>query len=639
MIHLQDLQLIRGGQKLFDGASLTVHAGHRVGLVGANGCGKSTLFALLRGELEVDGGDVKLPANWTIASVKQETPALERPAIDYVIDGDARYRALEAKLATAQTHNDGDAIARIMGDIEQAGGYDIRARAGSLMHGLGFNGGDELRAVSSFSGGWRMRLNLAQALICPSDLLLLDEPTNHLDLDAVFWLADWLTSYKGTLLLISHDRDFLDDVVTHICHVEHQKLNSYTGNYESFERQRAARLAQQQAMFERQQTQRAHLQSFIDRFKAKATKARQAQSRIKALERMEELQAAHVDSPFSFVFENAATLPSPLLAIDKVSLGYGDKQILSNVSLRLQPGERIGLLGPNGAGKSTLIKFLAGGLAPQRGDLVPAQGLKVGYFAQHQLEYLDAGASALLHLQRLAPQVREQELRDFLGHFDFRGDKALDPIAPFSGGEKARLALALIVWQRPNLLLLDEPTNHLDLEMREALTLALQDFDGAMVIVSHDRHLLRTTTDTFLRVSHGEVAPFDGDLDDYHKWLKDREKVANAGADAVPAKDNSAQSRKDRKRLEAEHRSKTRPLKQKIEKLDKTMASLGDKLATIESRLGDADIYEAANKAELTRLLKEQGDARAELETVELEWMTLSEELEGLDSAFEEQFA
>ncbi|WP_115717246.1 ABC transporter ATP-binding protein [Gallaecimonas mangrovi] len=638
MIHLQDLQLIRGGQKLFDGANLTVHAGQRIGLVGANGCGKSTLFALLRGELEVDGGDVKLPANWTIASVKQETPALERSAIDYVMDGDTRFRHIEAQLATAQAKNDGNAIARLMADLEQAGGYDIHARAGALLHGLGFNGGDEKRPVSAFSGGWRMRLNLAQALICPSDLLLLDEPTNHLDLDAVFWLADWLNSYQGTLLLISHDRDFLDDVVTHIVYVEHNKLNSYTGNYESFERQRAARLAQQQAMFERQQSQRAHLQSFIDRFKAKATKARQAQSRIKALERMEELQAAHVDSPFSFRFENATTLPSPLLAIDKVSLGYGENAILSNVSLRLQPGERIGLLGPNGAGKSTLIKFLAGDLQALCGDLVAAQGLKVGYFAQHQLEYLDASASALLHLQRLAPQTREQELRDFLGHFDFRGDKALDPIAPFSGGEKARLALALIVWQRPNLLLLDEPTNHLDLEMREALTLALQDFDGAMVIVSHDRHLLRTTTDTFLRVSHGEVAAFDGDLDDYHKWLKDREKAASDTV-AGDSKDNSAQSRKDRKRLEAEHRTQTRPLKQKIDKLDQTMANLSEKLAGIESRLGEADIYEAANKAELTELLKAQGDAKAELETVEMAWMELSEQLEALNSAFEENLA
>ncbi|WKE65190.1 ABC transporter ATP-binding protein [Gallaecimonas kandeliae] len=639
MIHLQDLQLIRGGQKLFEQANLTVHAGQRVGLVGANGCGKSTLFALLRGELELDGGDARLPANWTIASVKQETPALQKPAIDYVIDGDQHYRDLEARLAKAQEKDDGEAMARIMGELETAGGYDIRARAGALLHGLGFKAGDEQRPVSDFSGGWRMRLNLAQALICPSDLLLLDEPTNHLDLDAVFWLADWLLGYKGTLLLISHDRDFLDEVVTHIVQVENRQLNAYTGNYESFERQRAARLAQQQAMFERQQSQRAHLQSFIDRFKAKATKARQAQSRIKALERMEVLQAAHVDSPFSFQFENAATLPSPLLAIDKVRLGYGDKAILENVSLRLQPGERIGLLGPNGAGKSTLIKFLAGELEPLGGDITPAQGLKVGYFAQHQLEYLDAGASALLHLQRLAPQAREQELRDFLGHFDFRGDKALEPIAPFSGGEKARLALALIVWQRPNLLLLDEPTNHLDLEMREALTLALQDFDGAMVIVSHDRHLLRTTTDQFLRVSHGQVAPFDGDLDDYHKWLKEQDRAQNQGLQEAEAKGHSAASRKDRKRLEAEHRTKTRPLKQKLDKLDQAMGKLSEKLAAIESRLGEADIYEAANKAELTQLLKEQGDLKAELETVELDWMGLTEELEALDNAFEEQFS
>lgn len=637
MIHLQDLQLIRGGQKLFDGANLTVHTGQRVGLVGANGCGKSTLFALLRGELELDGGNASLPANWTIASVRQETPALARTALDYVIDGDQHYRQVEAELAAARTADQGEHIARLLGELETLGGYHIHARAGALLHGLGFAPGDEQRPVSSFSGGWRMRLNLAQALLCPSDLLLLDEPTNHLDLDAVFWLADWLTRYQGTLLLISHDRDFLDDVVTHICQVENRQLHSYSGNYESFERQRAARLSQQQALYDKQQSERAHLQRFIDRFKAKATKARQAQSRIKALERMEVLHAAHVDSPFSFQFSAAEALPSPLLAVKDVSLGYGTEPVLRNVKLRLQPGERIGLLGPNGAGKSTLIKCLAGELPARSGELVPAQGLKIGYFAQHQLEHLDANASALLHLQRLAPEVREQQLRDFLGHFDFRGDKALEPIAPFSGGEKARLALALIVWQKPNLLLLDEPTNHLDLQMREALTLALQDFDGAMVIVSHDRHLLRTTTDQFLRVAEGVVTPFDGDLDDYHRWLSEQQK--NPATSGESAKDNSAQSRKDKKRLEAQHRQQTRPLKQQLDKLDQAMTTLSALLADIEQQLADPALYDNDNKAELTALLKRQGDSRAELEQVESDWMALTEQLDALNSDFEDSLA
>ncbi|WP_341502188.1 ABC transporter ATP-binding protein [Gallaecimonas sp. GXIMD4217] len=636
MIHLQGLQLIRGGRKLFDGANLSLHAGQRLGLIGANGCGKSTLFALIKGELELDGGDFSLPGDWVIASVAQETPALDRAALDYVIDGDRRYRQLEAQLAEAQQRDDGNAMARLMAELEQAGSYDIQARAGALLHGLGFGAEQMQRPVKAFSGGWRMRLNLAQALMCPSDLLLLDEPTNHLDLDAVFWLTDWLKGYRGTLVLISHDRDFLDEVVTHIAHVHQQQLHLYAGNYAAFERQRAEKLAQQQALYEKQQAQRAHLESFINRFKAKASKAKQAQSRIKALERMEDLAPAHIDSPFSFDFPQANSLPSPLLAVDKVSLGYGDRPLLSNVGLRLQPGQRIGLLGPNGAGKSTLIKFLAGELPALAGEVVQAQGLKVGYFAQHQLEHLDAGASPLLHLQRLAPEKREQELRDFLGRFDFRGDKAKEAIGPFSGGEKARLALALIVWQAPNLLLLDEPTNHLDLEMRQALTLALQGFEGAMVIVSHDRHLLRTTTDDFWCVLDGAVRPFEGDLDDYHQWILSRERQANAGNQAE-AKAHSAQSRKDRKRLEAEHRQKTRPLRNRLDKLDQAMARAGQALADMEQRLGDTGLYDAARKAELTQLLQQQAEARAALEEAELEWMDISEELEALDRAFAEE--
>lgn len=634
MIVASEVELIRGGRKLLDGASATIHPGHKVGLVGKNGSGKSTFFALIRGELTLDGGSCTLPSGWQIAGVAQETPALDCSALDYVIDGDKEFRALEARLSTAEAADDGMLVAELHGRLDTIGAWSIRARAAELLHGLGF--GDEQLAspVRSFSGGWRMRLNLAQALLCRSDLLLLDEPTNHLDLDAVIWLEKWLKSYQGTLILISHDRDFLDAVVGRIIHIENGKLNEYTGGYSDFELQRAEQLAQQQSMFEKQQREMAHMQAYVDRFRYKASKARQAQSRLKAMERMEKILPAHADSEFSFEFREPSALPTPLIAMENLSAGYGDKVILEKIKLNLVPGSRIGLLGRNGAGKSTFIKMLAGSNPPLSGKLEVSAGVSIGYFAQHQLETLRPDDTPLAHLARLAPDKPEQELRNYLGSFGFHGDKALDKVAPFSGGEKARLVLALITWQKPNLLLLDEPTNHLDLEMRHALTLALQGFEGAMVVVSHDRHLLRTTTDDFYLVHAGRVEAFDGDLDDYHKWLGEQEKEANAKPADAPLSANSAVARKDQKRREAEFRQATRPLRQKLEKLEASMEQLQGKLGEIETQLADPAIYEESAKGRLSELLKSQGPLKEQLEAVELEWMSLSEELETMEQAF-----
>ena len=500
MLTLRQLSLQRGGKPLFENVSLTVYPGWKVGVIGANGSGKSSLFALLRDELHPDIGDLDLPPRWTVAHVAQETPALPAPALEFVLDGDAELRQIERDLQAAEVAHDGARQAELHAHFDAIDGYSARARAGKLMSGLGFATDQLERPVAEFSGGWRVRLNLARALMCRSDLLLLDEPTNHLDLDAVLWLEQWLRGYPGTLLLISHDRDVLDNVADHIAHIDQHRITLYPGHYTAFEEQRAARLALQQAAYEKQQREITHLESFIARFRAKATKARQAQSRIKALERMERIAAAHVDSPFEFGFAAPERLPNPLLAVEKVAAGYGERQVLDRVDLVIGPGTRLGLLGPNGAGKSTLIKLLAGMLRPLAGRIEIGQGLAIGYFAQHQLEQLRPDWSALRHLQQLDERASEQELRNFIGGFGFHGDRALDPVAPFSGGEKARLALALLVWQRPNLLLLDEPTNHLDLDMRHALTLALQDYQGALIVVSHDRHLLRTVTDEFLLV-------------------------------------------------------------------------------------------------------------------------------------------
>lgn len=639
MIVLSSLQIRRGVQVLLDKASATINPGQKVGLIGKNGSGKSTLLSLLKGEIHADEGSVNFPSGWSLAWVNQETPALDIPAIDYVIDGDREYRHLEKELALANQKNDGHAIATLHGKLDAIQAWTVNSRAATLLDGLGFSQQQLQQPVRSFSGGWRMRLNLAQALLCRSDLLLLDEPTNHLDLDAVIWLEKWLKSYTGTLILISHDRDFLDPIVDKIIHIEHQQLFEYTGNYSSFERQRAAKLAQQQALYQHQQERVAHLQHYIDRFKAKATKARQAQSRIKMLERMELIAPAHVDNPFRFSFRQPESLPNPLLRMEKVSAGYGDKTILESIKLNLVPGSRIGLLGRNGAGKSTLIKLLAGEIQPQTGDIGLAKGVKLGYFAQHQLETLRSDESPLQHFVRMAPQETEQSLRDYLGGFGFRGDKVNEVTERFSGGEKARLVLALIVWQRPNLLLLDEPTNHLDLDMRQALTEALIDFEGALVVVSHDRHLLRSTTDDLYLVHDRKVEPFDGDLDDYQQWLTNLQKQLSSPTDDAtdePAgNNNSAQNRKDQKRREAEFRTLTQPIRKAISQNEQQIDKLNAQLSDIEEKLSDSGLYDNSRKAELTELLQKQVNIKSQLEETEMNWLEANEKLEAMTKEFE----
>ena len=625
MINIRAMALMRGGKPLLQNTSLSIFPGHHVGLVGRNGTGKSSLFALLRGELQVEQGSCDLPKQWRIASVKQETPALQRSAIDYVLDGDTELRALEQRLAQAEADHDGVAIGALHDQLATIGGYDANARAASLLDGLGFSQSQIYQPVAAFSGGWRMRLNLAQALIARADLLLLDEPTNHLDVDAIFWLEDWLKRFPGTLIVISHDRDFLDAVAEQIIQIEHQTATSYSGNYSSFERQLSERLAQQQAQFDKEQAQRKHLQAYIDRFRYKASKARQAQSRIKALERLQSSAPLLADSGFQFRFREPVALPNPLLTLAKVQAGYGDHVVLRDIKFNLVPGSRIGLLGRNGAGKSTLVKLLAGELNAQAGVVQLSNGVKLGYFAQHQLELLDIAATPLMHLQRLDEQATEQQLRDFIGGFGFSGEQALSTVGPMSGGEKARLVLALIVYQRPNLLLLDEPTNHLDSTMREALVFALQDYQGAMVIVSHDRHLLRTTVDEFYLVANQQVQPFAGDLDDYHDWLK--QQVTQPQVTSAAGSANTP-SRKDEKREAAQRRQALKPLKDALQQAERVMTKHEQELATVTAQLGDNDLYSASRKAELTQLLAQQAQLQQQLEQAELAWMEAAEALQ-----------
>jgi ATP-binding cassette subfamily F protein 3 len=606
-----------------------IHPGQKIGLTGANGSGKSSLFALLLGELHPEAGDLFMPPGWVIAHVAQETPALDQAALEFALDGDAVLRRVEHDLAAASAADDGHLVGELHGRLGEIDGYGARARAAELLHGLGFSDADFAKPVAAFSGGWRVRLNLAQALMSRSDLLLLDEPTNHLDLDAVIWLESWLKNYPGTLLLISHDRDFLDAVATHIVHIENHVLKLYSGGYSDFERQRAAQLAVQQSMFEKQQRERAHLESFVERFRAKATKARQAQSRIKALARMEDVSAAHVDSPFTFRFREPANAPDPLLDLREASVGYGAQPILSNLELTLRPGERIGLLGRNGAGKSTLIKLLAGEIKLLAGTRSEGKGLAIGYFAQHQLEQLRPDESPIQHMLRLAPQTREQELRDFLGGFDFRGDMVQTPCGPFSGGEKSRLALALLIWQRPNLLLLDEPTNHLDMEMRHALNLALQEFDGGVVLVSHDRSLLRATCDRFLLVADGGAPAFDGDLDDYRDWLNQQhilQSAASANPDKAIRREQRAASQADRQVTLA----KRRPLVKELAQLEQKLAVWQNEKNGLNERLADIALYEAAQRDTLQSLLKHQGTILQTIENAEERWLELQEALEQL---------
>ncbi|MGM0906443.1 MAG: ribosomal protection-like ABC-F family protein [Pseudomonadota bacterium] len=633
MIRAEAITLLRGGDVLFEDSDLQVFPGHRVGLVGRNGCGKSSLFALLRGELSADSGNIHLPADWRIASVAQDTPALDKSAIDYVMDGDTEFRQLEAQLTQAEIDNNGEAIAHCHDKLASIGAYDIQPRTASLMAGLGFTQEQLQQPVKAFSGGWRMRLNLAQVLIARADLMLLDEPTNHLDVDAIFWLESWLKQYDGTLLLISHDRDFLDSVTTDIVHIEHKRLNSYRGNYSQFERQRAEHMAQQQSEYEKAQVMRQHLQAYVDRFRYKASKAKQAQSRLKAIEKLPNQAPLRAESGIDFHFLTPEKLPNPLLTLRDAKAGYGDTTILEKIKLNLVPGTRLGLLGRNGAGKSTLIKLLAGELEPMAGERLVNPGLSIGYFAQHQLETLDLAASALLHLQRIDKQASEQKLRDFLGNFGFSGDQATRPVEPMSGGEKARLALALIIYQRPNLLLLDEPTNHLDLGLRDALVAALQEYEGALIVVSHDRHLLRTTVDEFCLVADGKAETFDGDLEAYHEWLQ--QQAANDKRSEQPAT-RQRDDRKQQKRKEAEARQKTKPLRQQIEKAEKNIHALELKLTDIHEQLSDSSLYEDANKAKLQKLLDQQAQAQKDLQQQENVWMTAEEQLAELTEALQQ---
>ena len=633
---MNQISLQRGGLWLLEATDASILPGRRVAVVGPNGAGKSSLFQLILGELSPDRGELQLPGGCRIAHMAQEVVASDRSALDFVLDGHAELRRLEQQLADAEAVGDDQAQARIHGDLDLIQAWDAPRQAAALLRGLGFDDTAGQRPVRSFSGGWRIRLNLARTLMMPSDLLLLDEPTNHLDLDACYWLEDWLAGYPGTLLFISHDRDFMDRVANEVLHFDQRRLVQYSGNYSAFERQRRERLAQQQAQYSAQQERIAEIQRFVARFRAKATKARQAQSRLKALERMEEIAPAHIDSPFRFSFPVADKVSSPLLGIRNGAVGYDGNPILQSLNFSLLPGSRIGLLGPNGAGKSTLIAALLGQLPLMAGERVCGENLACGHFAQHQLESLDLDASPVLHLQRLSPEAPEQKLRDFVGGFGFRGDDALGPIRHFSGGEKARLALAIIAWQKPNLLLLDEPTNHLDLEMRQALTLALQSFEGAVVIVSHDRHLLRNTVDEFWRVSHGQVAPFDGDLDDYERWLGEQRARPRATVSAIsqasplePASE-SADQRKARKRAEAEQRRQLAPYRRRLETLEQQLEKLQGELAEIEAQLADASLYEESGRDRLQTLMRRQGECRRALDEVENEWLEVGEVLEGL---------
>jgi ATP-binding cassette subfamily F protein 3 len=627
VITLRKVSLRRGAKLLLEAVDAAIPPGERVGLVGPNGCGKSSLFALLRDELHADAGDVDIPPGWVIAHVAQEAFGLDRPAMEFVMDGDAELRRVEAELAAAEAVGEAARLAAAHDAYAHIEGYASRARAAALLDGLGFAQDDFARRVGEFSGGWRMRLNLARTLMCRSDLLLLDEPTNHLDLDAVVWLEGWLAGYRGTLVVVSHDREFLDAVATTILHIDGRRLRRYSGNYSAFESQRAAQLANEQAMYTRQQREVARLERFVERFRAKATKARQAQSRIKALERMELIAPAHVDSPFAFHFREFPGSPDPVLALEGASVGYDGVPVLEGVTVTIQAGARIGLLGRNGAGKTTLVKLLAGRLPALAGERHEGKNLRVGYFAQHTLEILRPDDSPLQHLVRVDPRAREQALRDYLGGFDFSGDMATAPVENFSGGEKARLALALIVWQQPNLLLLDEPTNHLDLDMREALALALQEFEGAMVLVSHDRHLLRTATDSLMLVADGRLQPFDGDLDDYRAWLDGRR------AGDKPRSDGGAQ-RREQKRAEAEARQTLararRPIETKLRALEADIARLEHEKSQLETKLASESFYQQGDQDEVTAALRDQARLALALEKAEGEWLELQARLEAI---------
>lgn len=661
MLRLSSLGCRRDGEVLFAGATEFFTRGQKIGVTGRNGCGKSSLFAQVLGQLDADEGEVTLQPGSLLAHVAQETPSSDKSALQYVIDGDQRLRALQQKIAlhessgsNTEEESHANKYAELLEELEAIGGYSAESRAGSLLNGLGFDGVQHSQAVNSFSGGWRMRLNLASALMCPSDILLLDEPTNHLDLDAVFWLETWLKKYEGTLLLISHDREFLDSIADSILHIEHHKVTRYTGNYTSFESYRAEQLARQQALFERQQRKISEIEGFVDRFRAKATKARQAQSRIKMLERMSRVAPAHVDTGFSFSFKKPGKVSDPLVTLEKAKLGYGNECILSRVTVQLRAGDRIALLGVNGAGKSTLVKSLVGELPLMEGDRAAGNNLAAGYFAQHQIDQLDYQGRALDQLMSLDAALSESEARNFLGGYGFAGDAALQAVATMSGGEKARLVLALMVYQRPNLLLLDEPTNHLDMDMRLALSVALQSFEGALVVVSHDRFLLDAVADQLWLVANGQVGEYTDDLNGYRKWLTNHKRAA-AQSVVAPANDEvsadasnsevtfvatsaatapplDAAARKQQKRDAAQRRQLLAPLKKAMDSAEKKHTDLQQQLDSLQQKLGDNDLYTGERQSELTDLLKSRKELEDKLQAAEDDWLEACQKFEDAQS-------
>ncbi|MGV6857701.1 MAG: ATP-binding cassette domain-containing protein [bacterium] len=635
MISLQNIALRRGDKELFSQLELNGYRGDRIGVTGKNGCGKSSLFAMILGELEPDEGEFSIQPGTEIAQVRQETPHVQTSAIDYALQGDSELTTLNEQLIHATANDDHQAMADIHTRLEDIDAWSAPSRAARLLTGLGFSQEQHTRPVTDFSGGWRMRLNLAQALMCRSDLLLLDEPTNHLDLDAVIWLGEWLRSYPGLLLLISHDRDFLDEVCTAIAHIEHGTAKRYSGNYSDFERQRAEQLAQQAAAHEKQQREIAHMEDFVRRFRAKATKAKQAQSRLKRLESLTRIAPAHVDSPYHFEFTAGESVPQHILRMDGVSLGYDGTALLTQLRFTLEKGDRLGLLGRNGAGKSTLIKAIAGTLEPLDGEVWTSSKCRIGYFAQHQLEQVDADDTPLALFQRDNPDVREQELRNFLGSFNFDNDRCDQKTGQFSGGEKARLVLARLVYQKPQLLLLDEPTNHLDLEMRHALNLALQSYEGAVVLVSHDRYLLSSVCDQLLLIDQGNAREFTGSLEDYADWSRQQlqqEATKSRNEPTAVKTDN----KKEQRQARAVRRKQLQPMRQTVSKLEKSLEKSEQALAEVENHLADSSVYEEKNKDTLLQLLKSQATLKDEKETLEMEWMEASETLEQAEKTLDE---
>ena len=632
MIKMQNIALRRGSQLLFENVSRNIYPGDKIGLIGDNGSGKSSLFAALLGEISLDRGDLQLPAATRISHVAQQTPDDDRSALEHVIDGDRRFRKVQSDLEALDGQHNEDS-ARLYSKMEDMDGYSVPARAAKLLSGLGFKASERHNPTSSFSGGWRVRLNLAQALMAPSDLLLLDEPTNHLDLDAIVWLEEWLEKYQGTLILISHDRELIDGCCRQIFHIDGNRIHSYPGNYTQFERQRAEKLANERGLYEKQQKKVAHMENYIRRFRYKASKARQAQSRIKALEKLRNIAPAHAGSPFSFEFRPCDRLSDPILKLDGVDAGYGERTVLHDVNLSISGGDRIGLLGANGAGKSTLIKIMAGELEPSSGSRLAARHLKTGYFAQHQLEQLDAGLTPMQQFQRCYPTAATQELRRYLGGFDFRGERVNQVIAPFSGGEKARLALALLIYAGPNFLLLDEPTNHLDMEMRHALNMAIQNYEGAIVLVSHDRSLINSVTDQLVLIQSGKVREFNGDMEAWLRILRNAHRTESPDMRKTGYSENSVNrlSKKERRQLTAQHRQQLKPQREKVKNLERKMLKIQQDIESLDIILNDPNTYQTQSTAELAGMMQDKVDLEHGLKSVETGWIDAMEILEDLE--------